>query len=384
MTNLGNTAPALSDEDTRLLLRVTGRTDLADALRWIAERRPVAEGMTNTLLTILVSAASRDLPSADAALRVVARSALQSTLDTSADLVSTDRIVPPHRYQQALDEIAARTLTGSLANINAQVVGAAQAENPLIIEVLGLVAGLSWRDLRDRSESRGVPLPAKSTGPWKSSQIKIVFDLVDEIVTGQVRPQLIEGVAARPLELLLGNSTSSWSDIEVMRTGGVSYGTLLAQRDVGSAWSAHRNRTNNEISRLMILRLLEALRTADVAYWSTEGDNPVPRAFLSSKAVKQGETPGQLTAVTRSTDGSPRYAVRVSVARDGGTARKTAATFLKLPDLLALPGAVLLVGTGWADRGESDKLVRAFGGRVYTEHSLSALAAMAAEPSESP
>ncbi len=354
------------------------------ALRWIAERRPVAEGMTNTLLTILVSAASRDLPSADAALRVVARSALQSTLDTSADLVSTDRIVPPHRYQQALDEIAARTLTGSLANINAQVVGAAQAENPLIIEVLGLVAGLSWRDLRDRSESRGVPLPAKSTGPWKSSQIKIVFDLVDEIVTGQVRPQLIEGVAARPLELLLGNSTSSWSDIEVMRTGGVSYGTLLAQRDVGSAWSAHRNRTNNEISRLMILRLLEALRTADVAYWSTEGDNPVPRAFLSSKAVKQGETPGQLTAVTRSTDGSPRYAVLVSVARDGGTARKTAATFLKLPDLLALPGAVLLVGTGWADRGESDKLVRAFGGRVYTEHSLSALAAMAAEPSESP
>lgn len=382
MTNTDNVAPALSEQHTRLLLQVTGRSDLADALHWIAERRLVADGLTNTLLIALVSAADCGLPSSDAALRVAARSALRSTLDTSADLVSTDSIVSPHRYQRALAEIAERTPTGSLADINAQAAGAAQAENPLVIEALGLIAGLSWRDLRDRSETRGVPLPSKPTGPWKSSQIKSVFDLVDEVVTGQVRPQLVEAVAARPLELLLGSSTCSWSDIEALRTGGVSYGTLLAQRDVGSAWSAHRNRTNNEISRLMILRLLEALSTAGVTYWSTEGDSPVPRDFLSRKAVKQGKTPGQLVAVTRSMGGSPRYAVLVSVARDGGTARKTAATFLELPDLLALPGVVLLVGTGWADRGESDKLVRAFGGRVYTEHSLPALAAMAAELSE--
>lgn len=371
-------SPPLADEHVALLLGATGRTELTDALRWVAEKRPVAGGLTSRVLTALVAAADRGWPSADAALRVAARSALRSTLDTSADLVSTNSIVPPHRYQQALADIAERTPTASLTGISAQAVGAAQAHNPLVVETLGLVAGLSWRDLRDRSEARGVPLPSKATGPWRSSQIHSVFATVDEIVTGLVRPQLVEAVAARPLELLLG-SACSWSDVEALRTGGVSYGSLLAQRDVGSAWSAHRNRTNSEISRLMILRLLEALRTAGVAYWSTEGDSPVPKAFLAGKAVKHGEIPGQLSAVTRAADGNARYAVLVSVARDGGTARKTAATFLKLPDLLALPGVLLLIGTGWADRGESDRLVRAFSGRVYTEHSLPALAAMAAE-----
>ncbi|MGK3957669.1 hypothetical protein ACLKOZ_15935 [Arthrobacter sp. R4] len=71
----------------------------------------------------------------------------------------------------------------------------------------------------------------------------------------------------------------------------------------------------------------------------------------------------------------------VAIARDGGTARKTAATFLSLPESFALPAALVLVGTGWADRSESDKLVRAFGGRIYTEHTLQELAVLAAEMS---
>ena len=374
-------AAPLTAEHTALLLQVTRREELTDALRWIAEKRPIHGGLTSDVLMALVDAADLGLPSADPALRVAARTALRSTLDTSADLLSTTTIVPPQRYQQALSDVAVRTTTGSLTDISASAVGAAQARNSLVVETLGLVAGLSWRDLRDRSEARGVALPTKSAGPWTSSQIQSALAIVDEVVTGQVPPQLEGAVAARPLELLLSNA-STWSNVEALRLEGVTYGTLLAQRDVGSAWSAHRNRTNNEISRLMVLRLLKALRSAGVPYWSIEGESPVPRSFLADKAVRTGEIPGQLSVVTRAPEGSARYAVFVSVARDGGTARKTAATFLKLPDLLLLPGVLLLVGTGWADRSESDRLVRVFRGRVYTEHTLPALAAMTAELSE--
>lgn len=358
---------------------------MRDALHWIAERRPLVEGVPpNALLTALVAAVDAAVPGAVAALREASRTALSSTLDTSADLLSTDAIVPPYRYDQALAEVAACTTGGSLEHVTADVVGAAQAANSDVVETLGLVAGLSWRDLRDRAAARGVPLPTKATGSWSSSQIRTVFELVDEVVTGRVQPQLLGAVASRPIELLLGLQGSGWAAVEVFRTSQVTYGTLLAQRDVGSAWSAHRNRTNAEISRLMVVRLLEALDAAGVPYWSTDGAKPVPKKFLASKAVQQGRTLGQLSVVTRDAAGNARYAVLIAVARDGGTARRSAATVLKLPGDLVLPGVAVLLGTGWSERGESDDLVRAFAGRVYTERSLSDLAAMAADMSDVP
>ena len=216
---------------------------------------------------------------------------------------------------------------------------------------------------------------------WSAAQVQSAFTIVEEIVTGQVAPQLEGAEGARPMELLVARSTA-WEDVERLRTQGVTYGTLLAQRDVGSAWSAHRNRTNNEISRLMVLRVLEELDRAGVRYWSVVGRDAVPRPFLSSKVVKGGRAPGQLSVVTRIARDQPGCAVLVAVARDGGTARKTAATLLKVPQTLDLPAALVLMGTGWAGRGESDGLVRAFAGRVYTEHTLSALAAMAAALSD--
>ncbi len=378
-----NGASDLPHEQRDQLLRATGRSEVRDALHWIAERRPLPGGVpTNALLAALVAAVEVDLPEALPALREASRAALSSTLDTSADLLSTDTIVPPYRYDRALAEIAACTTTGSLEGITPDAVAAAQAMNTDVVETLGLVAGLSWRDLRDRAEARGVPLPTRSAGQWRGSQTRIVFDLVDEIVTGRARPQLVEAVASRPIELLLGPQDGGWSAVEAFRTSRVSYGTLLAQRDVGSAWSAHRNRTNNEISRVMVVRLLAALDQAGVAYWSTDGDKHVPKKFLADKAVKKGKTPGQLSVVTRDAKGNPRYAVLIAVARDGGTARRSAATVLKLPSDLLLPGVAVLVGTGWSERGESDDLVRAFEGRVYTEHTLSALAAMAADLSD--
>lgn len=363
------------------MLAATGRTDVGDALHWIAEGRPLATRMTTDLLSSLVAAVDAALPGAEQALRTAARAALNSTFDTSADLVQTDTIVRPHRYSQALEAVASCTSTGTLAGITAQAVSAAQAQDSQVIETLGLVAGLSWRDLGDRCRARGVVLPGRAEGPWAAGQIRSAFTVINEIVTGAVEPQSVGAVASRPVELLLGPFTS-WDDIEQMRTTGVSYSTLLAQRDVGSAWSAHRNRTNNETSRLMIMRVLGALQEAGVDYWSTQGPAPMSPAFLAQQAGVSGRAPGQLAVVTRGATGAAAYAVLVAIARDGGTARKTGATLLRLPHVFAVPALLVLLGPGWSARSESDDLVRAFGGRVYTEHTLDNLAETTARVSD--
>lgn len=370
-------ANELAPEHKSALLAASGRTDLIDALHWIAEGRPVSGIDGASMLTAVVAAADSGLRGADAALRTAVRSALRSTLDTSADLVLTDSIVPPNRYEAALFSVARRTPGGTLSEITSATVLASQAADPLVIETLGLVAGLSWRDLQARSQARGVSLPGDSQGTWNPSQVMAAFRVIDEIVRAQVEPQLVGSVAARPLELLLDGS-AGWAAVEKLRAEGVGYGTLLAQRDVGSAWSAHRNRSNNEISKLMVRRVLSALDDRGVGYWSTEGDEPVAKSFLGGRAGVAGKPPGQLSVVTRRADGAAGLAVLIAIARDGGTARKTAATLLRLPTMIGVPAVLVLFGTGWADRGESDDLVRAYGGRLYTDQTLDELASLSA------
>jgi hypothetical protein len=378
MVDALSNSSALPPDDRAALLTATGRRDLVDALHWIAEGRPLVGGADlSGMLTALVTAVDAGIRGSEPALRAAVRAALRSTLDTSADLVLTGTIVPPHRYQAALANVARRTTTGSIADITTAAVLAAQDDDPLVIEALGLVAGLSWRDLQARSQAQGVSLPSEADGAWNPSQVLSAFRIIDDIVCGRVEPQLDGAVAARPVELLLDGATG-WSEVERLRNGGVSYGTLLAQRDVGSAWSAHRNRSNNEISRLMVRRVLGALDKASVGYWSTEGDAAVPKPFLGIHAGVHGKVPGQLSVVTRRADGTAGYAVLIAIARDGGTARKTAATLLQLPKRFTVPSVLALFGTGWADRGESDDLVRAYGGRLYTEHTLADLAHLAA------
>lgn len=378
MVDVPPSSESLPPGDRATLLAATGRSELVDALHWIAEGRSLATGVgVSTLLTALVAAADAGVRGAESALRAGVREALRSTLDTSADLVLTDSIVPPHRYQAALANVAGRTVTGSLEDITSAAVMAAQADDPLVIEALGLVAGLSWRDLQARAQMRGVSLPGEARVSWSPSQVLGAFRIIDDIVCGRVEPQLVGAVAARPVELLMEELTG-WDAVEALRTEGVSYGTLLAQRDVGSAWSAHRNRSNNEISRVMVQRVLSALEEAGVGYWSTEGGSAVTKPFLGSKAGAMAKPPGQLSVVTKRADGTAGYAVLVAIARDGGTARKTAATLLQLPTRFTAPAVLVLFGTGWADRGESDDLVRAYGGRIYTEHTLADLAALTA------
>ena len=378
MVDLTSSSATLPQGHLETLLAATGRTELVDALHWIAEGRPLngSVGLAS-LLAALVAAADAGSGGSEPALRTAVRDALRSTFDTSADLVLTDTIVPPNRYQSALANVAGRTITGSIADITSATVLAAQAEDSLVIEALALVAGLSWRDLLARSHAHGVSLPNDSGSSWSSGQVSSAFRIIDDVVCGRVDAQISGAVAARPVELLVGKLTG-WSEVEVLRTDGVSYGTLLAQRDVGSAWSAHRNRSNSEISRLMVQRVIAALEEADVSYWSTGGNSAVSKPFLASKAGSVAKAPGQLSVVTRRADGAAGYAVLIAIARDGGTARKTAATLLQLPKRFGVPAVLVLFGTGWAARGESDDLVRAYGGRIYTEQTLTDFASMTA------
>lgn len=373
-----STPGTLSEEHMKLLSRATGRDEVADALEWIAERRRLSTVPVNQLLQALVAASDAGLPQSRAALREASRSALSSTLDTSADLLAIDTITVPDRYERALVELASRTRSGSLTDISAGIVGASQAANADVVETLGLVAGLSWRDLRDRATARGTTLPGESTGPWNSTQIETAFDIIDEVISGRRRPQIEGAAAAKPVELLLTPGSTGWETVQSLWAGRVPYATLLTQRAVGGAWGAHRNRTNNQISSLMVERLIEALDAAEVPHWSTEGAHPVGAKFLAGKAVRAGRSVGHLQVVTRTQVDVPRLAIFVSVARDGGTTRRSAATLLKLPSELVLPGAAVLVGTGWSARGESDDLVRAFGGRIYNERTLDDLAALCA------
>ena len=78
-----------------------------------------------------------------------------------------------------------------------------------------------------------------------------------------------------------------------------------------------------------------------------------------------------------SSRGEPRLAIAVSVARDGGTARKNGGRLKTLPSQFDAPAAVLLIGHGWAERGESLELIQAFAGRVFTERSIDALVSVA-------
>lgn len=125
-------------------------------------------------------------------------------------------------------------------------------------------------------------------------------------------------------------------EVEKLRTGGVSYGTLLAQRDVGSAWNARHNRSNNEVSRLMVRRVFGALDDAGVGYWSAEGDAAVAKSFLGGKAGVSGKPPGQFSVVTCRQDGAADHAVLIAIARDGGTARKQPSTRLRVPAWIQL------------------------------------------------
>jgi hypothetical protein len=367
-------------EATSLVTKVTGRGTLRDALAYLAEGRHLpGVARADTLMSALAELAEfgdeRSRGAARAALNRFVDRALVSDIDSSAELFAVDTIVPPTTYRKALDELARHTANGGLANVNREAVYAAQRVNRHVLETLANVAGLSYGDLQARA---AVALPGAATSTsWTAEQTNAAFDVIDPVIRGVNQARLPGAVAARPIELLLAQADHprGWAAVDRFRRHGVPFEVLLTQRAVGGAWNAHRSGTQNEIAKLMFERLSRQFHEADVAYWRL-GEGGARKAFLAER-IAVGKSIGAVGLVTHR-DGRATLAVTIALAKDGGTARRSGGTLAKLPTLLRIPAAALLVGPGWAQRSESGDLVRAYGGRIFTDRTLPDLVELAA------
>ena len=365
------------DDATAVILAATGRGELDDALGWISEGRRLTTAVrTDQLLAAL--ARLRQASRVATALRAVSRLALASAVDPSADLLAIDKVVRPTIYRAALDEVARYTATGSMAQITVEAAAFAQDRHPHVIAALGLVAGLSWRDLRDRTAAiGGVALPASPAGPWQHDQVASAFAVIDRIVRGLDAARLAGATPARPVELMYDSGEmTGWDSVARYIENGVPFEILLAQRAVGGAWLSHRQATTSQIPALIADEACAALDAVGLTYQrSTGSGGDTSKAGLRN--LLAGE-PGQVGVVVLDATGKASMAIAISVARDGGTARKNAGRLRTLPSQFTVPASVLLVGPGWAERGETVELIEAFEGRVFTERTTMDLASVAA------
>jgi hypothetical protein len=296
------------------------------------------------------------------ALAHYARVAIESQFDTSAELLAVDTVLStPARLRAALEEVAKHTTTRTLASITSAAVSAAQQTDPYVVEALAVVAGLTSKELRSRTDRLRPPvkLPGPgSRGPWSPRQVQAAFDVIDRIVRDET-PQATPGTTPmRPVELLLDDSQGTWQAVATWLAAGVPYEMLLTQRVVGSAWGTHRNSTSGKVQDLILSALAAQLDERGVGY-KKHG-----RARFGADTVA-----GQV----RLTVGDGRLGVVVSVANDGGTANKSGAAMLRLADVASISLSIVLVGRGWSERRETVSLVRAFSGRIYSERTLNDL-----------
>jgi hypothetical protein len=376
-------------QDAEAYIRqVTQRTTAKDALAWLAEERAVPRpidlpNLLASLLTIEDQALTTDLRGlASRVIRQVCRSEVVSELDPSQELLALDEVLRPAQYRAALDALAARTATRTLASVTLAAVIAAQQDDRNVVTALCAAAGLSYRDLRARVRDASVPTDLR--GKWKNDQLKAVFDVIDAVITGQVTASSPTAQPARPVEHLLPEIDDEperlrgWALVEQMRAHGVPYELLLTQRAVGSAWVAHRSSTGKKVQAAVTTSLCELLDKRSVPYHRL-AMNAASRDLLTrvganpTAAAEDGRNEGgQLAVLVHSP--ALTHAVAVSVARDGGTARKSGARLGTLPARLGIACSVVLVGPGWAERNTTAELARPFNGRIYTERTVPELA----------
>ncbi|MEU8419334.1 hypothetical protein AB0C15_00465 [Micromonospora sp. NPDC048835] len=377
--------------------RVTRRSSTRDALAWLSEERAVSQpidlpNLLASLLTIEDQAPVADVQGlAGRVIRQVCRAEVVSELDPSQELLALDEVLRPAQYRAALDTLAARTATRTLTSVTLAAVIAAQQDDRNVVTALCAAAGLSYRDLRARV--RGASVPTDLCGKWKNDQLKAVFDVIDAVITGRVTASSPAAQPARPVEHLLPEIDDEpgrqrgWALVEQMRAHGVPYEILLTQRAVGSAWVAHRSSTGKKVQAAVTASLCELLDERPVPYRRLAMDG-ASRELLTrvganpAAAAENGRNEGgQLAVLVHSP--TVTHAVAVSVARDGGTARKSGARLGTLPARLGIACSVVLVGPGWAERNTTAELARPFDGRIYTERTVAeladALAAMVAE-----
>ncbi len=350
--------------------RATGRRDVDDALAWIAEGHPVKHGVSTHAVLQAVIAVSNDGEHRRAALRRLARLATQSQLDTNSVLFSPELLTPLKDYKLVLDLLARKSPTKTLAGITANAVAAAQRENPLTMEVFAAIAGLSFRDLKERL---GDCVPSGITGRWSTKAVSAVFEMVNGIVCGVKAVKPTEGaIDMRPVELLLSSAEQGgWAEIDILRRSGVPYDVLLAQRTVGSAWGAHRNRTSSKHLLVLASSLCEQLDRLNVQY---RRSTVIGGSIRPSEIHKVAGAGSHISLIAVNRAMRAVFGVAFSIARDGGTARKNGGRLVAAVKTARLPVALVVGGAGWSARNETAELAVAFAGQIYSEGTIQALA----------
>jgi hypothetical protein len=339
------------------VLRVTGRDSLADAIAWLAEELPMPEGTDwSWLLRVLVDLVDDDEASCRALRRVV-REVTRSEMDSSRVLFDTQDLPAPQRFADALGELLQRSEDATLAGITPRSLQRAQLANPAAIETLCLVVGVTYRDARDWF--------ACGSDAWSLEQIEQLLRYCNDLVGGQIRPLTPDTVPARAVEFVVYGE-DGWQLPERLRQRGVPYELLLAQRAVGSPWSAHKNKTSNRLSSATagFLCSLLAERGVDFCRATTVGGDAKQRDLQELSGIADR----RVGLVTLSAH-KPTFAVAFSSAHDGGTARANGDGLLQIPET-ELPFGLVLTGLGWSTRPETDRLARRFTGRLFTERSL--------------
>jgi hypothetical protein len=350
-----------------IILDAARRRTLADAVAWIGEGHPLTAGtQLSALLQALLMKGGRSR-TAEAAVRRAVHDASESDFDSASIILAPEWLPSLEEFRRVLETLARRCRDGTLRSVDAQAVLAAQREQARTIETLCLIAGLTYRDLRERAEG----VPTASEGPWDRESVARGFTVIDSIVRGNVETEVEGALPMRPIELLLplGHSTG-WDDVQRFFEEGVPYETLLAQRAVGTAWGGHRNRTSSRVNFSIAVALAAELdrRGVDYLLSTAVGGDAQPGAIAE---LAGGSRTLGLVALSRKR--LPVLAVAFSSARDGGTARANIGGLLMAGEART-PVAAVLTGPGFAQRGETVQLARALGGRIYAASSLGALA----------
>jgi hypothetical protein len=340
------------------ILAATGRTELEDAISWIAEGHPMPpETNWTQLLRALLEAEGEDVD--PVALRRVTREVASSDLDTSRVLFATDELPSPAKFAAAIEALLAHADGGRLSGLTPRGVMKAQHANSLAIEALCLAVGVSPADARAWFGA------GKS---WTEEQLAGLLEYFDRLVAGKVESPISGAVPARAPELMSGKK--GWRAIEDFHAKGVPYGHLLMQRAVDGPWLSHKNKTSKWPSRAVANEVGARLgeRGVDFRRASTVGGK-VNQLALQELA---GIPDKRVGVVTVDSSGGPTFAVTFSAARDGGTARANGDGLLQIPKS-PLPHAIVLTGLGWASRHETDRLALRFGGLLFSDRSIGEL-----------
>ncbi len=353
----------------QLLQEITGQDSVEQAIDWLADGLPLARASDPRMLIRTIARISGPTERQEAAVRRLARELAASRMDSAEVLFGAECVPPPSHYEASLQRLADRCPTRGLDSLNASVLIEVQRDDPFAIEALCAVAGISYKDLTGRLDGSSGRLDVV---PMSPGQIRAAFEIIDGAVTGSGARPLPGGLRVQPIELLpVLEGKCGWSEVERIRTDGVSYATLLAQRSVGGAWLAHRNRTSGSIPALLAGQLCAAFSECGIRHLrsTTMGGDTAPSAL-----ARLTESDKHVGVLALDAAGRLAFAVVFSAARDHGTARASASRLLAMDRRNRdLPIAVCIAGPGWAKRHETADLAVGFDGYLYSDESLDQL-----------